>query len=58
MTKTVCYWCSPGRIEGLVVDALSQRHAVVFSLQRSGMIVRDQETFCQTVNVLDDTYPL
>jgi len=47
-----------GRIEDLVVDALGRLHAVVFSPQRSGVIVRDQDTFCQTVNVLDASYPL
>jgi ligand-binding sensor domain-containing protein len=47
-----------GRIEDLVVDALGRLHAVVFSSQRSGVIVRHQDAFCQSVNVLDADYPL
>jgi hypothetical protein len=46
-----------GRLEDLTLDALGRLHAVVFSPSRSGVIVQDQGVLCQTVNVLDATYP-
>jgi parallel beta-helix repeat protein len=47
-----------GRVEDLTLDERGRLHAVVFSPQASGVIVLDHEVGCQTVNVLDTTYPL
>jgi hypothetical protein len=47
-----------GRIEDLTLDGLGRLQAVVFASQSSGVIVRDQGVFCQTVNVVDPAYPL
>jgi hypothetical protein len=47
-----------GRVADLTLDELGRLHAVVFSSQASGVVVLDQGVGCQTVNVLDPTYPL
>jgi parallel beta-helix repeat protein len=47
-----------GRVEDLVVDQRGRLHAVVFAPQTSGDIVLDHGVSCQTVNVVDPTYPL
>jgi hypothetical protein len=47
-----------GRITDLTLDEGGRLHAVVFSPQASGVVVLDQGVGCQTVNVLDTTYPL
>jgi hypothetical protein len=46
-----------GRVDDLVVDRLGRLHAVVFAPQESGVIMADQGSFCQTVNVFDPAYP-
>ncbi|WP_089720262.1 hypothetical protein [Candidatus Entotheonella palauensis] len=45
------------RIEDLAIDAQARLHAVVFSPQRSGVIVPLGELLCQTVNAFDPSYP-
>jgi hypothetical protein len=47
-----------GRVEEVLIDAQGRLHVVVVGPQRAGVIVREADGFCQTVNVLDPAYPL
>ena len=47
-----------GRVEDVLVDAQGRVQVVVVGPQRAGVIVREADGFCQTVNVLDPAYPL
>ena len=46
-----------GRIKDLVEDEEGRLQAVIFGQQTSGVVVHDQGVFCQTVNVVDASYP-